>query len=103
MADRIDDFASPGGSFDDFLSDFYEDEYGSSDELSTDGEEQSADGNTTDDPVVSQLDEDAELTMYGAMLVAVTAATDALADQDLTAQADAFRSYLADLRTELYR
>jgi hypothetical protein len=98
MSDRIDDFSSPGGSFDDFLAEEF-----AAQELSTDDEEQSTDGKPTDDPIVSQLDEDAELTMYGAMLVAVTAATDALADQDLTAQADGFRAYLADLRTELYR
>ncbi len=97
MDDEFDDFGLPGSSlrFDDFLAE----ELGSEDDPSTD---ETTEREPTSDPIVQALDEDRELTVYGAMLVAVTAATDALADKTLTPQADAFRAYLADLRTELY-
>jgi hypothetical protein len=118
MPDELDDFGLPGRSLDDFLSEEFEareekstDATPESTDCSSEIEQQdsrapqgcSTDVEPTSDPIVHALDEDRELTLYGAMLVAVSAATDALADKTLTPQADAFRAYLADLRKELYR
>jgi len=99
MSDELDDFGLPGRSLDDFLSEEFEAREGDS----TDETPESTDVEPTSDPIVHALDEDRELTLYGAMLVAVSAATDALANKTLTPEADAFRVYLADLRKELYR
>lgn len=99
MSDELDDFGLPGRSLDDFLSEEFE----AREKKSTDETPASTDVEPTSDPIVHALDEDRELTLYGAMLVAVSAATDALVNKNLAPQADAFRVYLADLRKELYR
>ena len=50
-----------------------------------------------------ELDPEREITLYGAMLVALTEAVDALRGQKMTADANAFRSFLIDFRNRLRR
>jgi hypothetical protein len=93
--DVLDEFGAPGGSLDDFLAE----------EASTDENPPSTDEEQSELPVVHEFDPDAdrELTLYGAMRLAVEAAVDALRGRLLSEQANAFRSYLISFRNELTR
>lgn len=86
-----------------YLSEMMEETARRKDQRETDDENPASSRNSTDDPIVNELDDDKTLTLYGAMLVAVTAATDALRDKDLAPHAESFFHYLSDLRTDLYQ